>query len=644
MLRCSSDLNDFFSGPAYLPWHWMGNLDGWGGPLPDEWIERGRQLQHKFLHRIRALGMVPVLPAFAGFVPAALKKRFPDAAIHDAAGWNHFTPTHYIDPTSPLFAKIGAAFVRRLCAEFTVGIWSRTSQHTQSQLPCLCALTHLTRLCDMQQCPERWFTADLYNELTPPSTDPVYLRDVSTSVYGAIATGAGAGPVTAADSDTAVVWLAQAWMWHSGTKTFRPPWTEEAIRGFLDGPPRGGLVMLDLYAEVSPLWDRTEGFWGHPWIYSTIFNFGGRSGLYGRVPHVGEAVPNAVMSNASTGGSMVGIGAAPEAIETDPIMYDLFFESAWMHAPVKDAKTWVRGWALRRYFTRGALTPSPALDAWEKMVDGPYGVSRPQQGPDGSLIAARPRSNIPRVSCCDHTNLGYNASAVLEAWELLLAASVPSDTVTSSAAALATKATFLHDVADFGVQALSNLALAVHADVTTAITAGNRTALQVAAQHFLQIIDDAELLAATQQDRLLGQWIAAARACAESSPPAGNTTLADLYELNARTLISLWGRPDSHLHEYSYRLWGGMISTFYKPRWAKWFSGVDAALGARTRFNQTRFDLEIEQWEAQWTRAKGVLLPTTPATGVLQRARDVHARHFSDSLAKGRPTPLGVSR
>jgi len=71
------DLDDFFSGPAFLPWHWMGNLDAWGGPLADDWIERGRGLQHNFLARAREFGMHPILPAFAGFVPAAMQKIYP---------------------------------------------------------------------------------------------------------------------------------------------------------------------------------------------------------------------------------------------------------------------------------------------------------------------------------------------------------------------------------------------------------------------------------------------------------------------------------------------------------------------------------------------------------------------------------------
>ena len=97
--------------------------------------------------------------------------------------------------------------------------------------------------------------------------------------------------------------------------------------------------------------------------------------------------------------------------------------------------------------------------------------------------------------------------------------------------------------------------------------------------------------------------------------------------------MSLWGHPTSHLHEYSYRLWGGMISTFYRPRWAKWFSELDAALASRSRFNESRFVEEIEAWEYAWTRTTGAALPTQPAGGALQRAREVHARHFG---ARGR--------
>ena len=48
----------------------------------------------------------------------------------------------------------------------------------------------------------------------------------------------------------------------------------------------------------------------------------------------------------------------------------------------------------------------------------------------------------------------------------------------------------------------------------------------------------------------------------------------------------------------------------------------------RTRFNQTAFVEEVQQWELQWTRQTGVELPTTPARGALETARQVYARYF----------------
>ena len=52
----------------------MGNIRGWGGPLPDSWYTGQLALQHKILARMRALGMIPVLPAFAGHVPDGIQR------------------------------------------------------------------------------------------------------------------------------------------------------------------------------------------------------------------------------------------------------------------------------------------------------------------------------------------------------------------------------------------------------------------------------------------------------------------------------------------------------------------------------------------------------------------------------------------
>jgi alpha-N-acetylglucosaminidase len=42
------DLEGFFSGPAYFNWFWIGNLDAWGGPLPQSWTKVMRNCKKRF--------------------------------------------------------------------------------------------------------------------------------------------------------------------------------------------------------------------------------------------------------------------------------------------------------------------------------------------------------------------------------------------------------------------------------------------------------------------------------------------------------------------------------------------------------------------------------------------------------------------
>src|SRR3712207_7988557 len=51
------------------------------GPLPKHWLDTQVELQKKILARERELKMRPVLPAFAGHVPGALKRLYPHINI-----------------------------------------------------------------------------------------------------------------------------------------------------------------------------------------------------------------------------------------------------------------------------------------------------------------------------------------------------------------------------------------------------------------------------------------------------------------------------------------------------------------------------------------------------------------------------------
>ena len=84
---------------------------------------------------------------------------------------------------------------------------------------------------------------------------------------------------------------------------------------------------------------------------------------------------------------------------------------------------------------------------------------------------------------------------------------------------------------------------------------------------------------------------------------AAQSTDYTLYEQNAKTLVTLWGPYDTGLHDYSYRLWADLVSSFYVPRWTQWFQGQRKALVAGLPFHQPAFDHAIQLWEEDWVLA-----------------------------------------
>src|SRR5689334_21662937 len=198
------DLKNFFCGPSYFSWFWMGNLDAWGGPLPLTWMKSHAALQGKILQRERELGMQPVLPAFTGHVPPAFKKKFPNAKLKATNWTNGFADTYILDSEDPLFAQIGKRFLQ-----------------TQTKL---FGTNHL-------------YSADTFNENEPPSDDPGFLSQLSARIYDGMR-----------QADTAATWVMQGWLFYSDRKFWKAP----QIEALLKAVPDDKMILLDLAAEIEP--------------------------------------------------------------------------------------------------------------------------------------------------------------------------------------------------------------------------------------------------------------------------------------------------------------------------------------------------------------------------------------------------------
>lgn len=524
------DLKDFFSGPAYFAWFWMGNLDGWGGPLPKSWMESHRDLQQKILNRQRELGMTPVLPAFTGHVPKAFQTRFPQAKLKSTNWSNGFADTYILDAEDPLFVEIGKKFIEKQTAIYGT---------------------------------DHFYSADTFNENEPPSDEPTYLAGLSNRVYEGMRA-----------ADPHAVWVMQGWLFYSDRKFWHAP----QIKALLDAVPNDRMILLDLATEIEPVWKRTEAFYGKPWIWNMLHNFGGNVSMFGRMDSV--AANPALALNDPSKGQLVGIGLTMEAIEQNPVMYELMTDHTWGKEPI-DVAPWLIKYAHQRY----GVDNLQARAAWNTLRKTVYNGQTIRDGAE-SILVARPTLESDRRWA--KTILNYNPKDLLPAWDDLIGAS--SSCKNSEG--------FQYDLVDVTRQVLANYALVLHKKLVDGYRDQNINVLKHSSKNFIDLLDDLDELLGTEKDFLLGRWINDARQC--GSTPEEKA----LYERNARNLITLWGGADNRLHEYSCRQWNGLIKDFYKPRWEKFFTALEKCLTKKSEFNQQQFDETCRQWEWQWVNTE----------------------------------------
>ncbi len=524
------DLKSFFCGPAYFSWFWMGNLDGWGGPLPVSWMESHRDLQQKILQRERSLGMKPILQSFTGHVPSSFQEHFPASKLKKTNWNNGFADTYILDTEDPLFAEIGYKFIK-----------------TQTELY---GTDHL-------------YSADTFNENEPPTNDTTYLSALSSRVYQAMS-----------KADPNATWVMQGWLFYSDRKF----WKQPQVKALLKAVPDDHMIILDLATEIEPVWKRTEAFYGKPWIWNMLHNFGGNIVLFGRMDDVAAGPASALGDPKSN--RLEGIGLTMEAIEQNPVLYELMAANTWQDKAI-NLDEWLKQYQLNRY---GHINKNTE-EAWNVLRKTVYSGGHIIRDGSESIITGRP--TLDSITVWTRTTFNYKPKDFLPAWDAMIKA-IPTCRGSDG---------FRYDLVDVTRQALANYALPLQRKWVNAYRRKNITEFKKYSQEYLQLISDMDALLATRKDFLLGPWLADAR--------NQGITMAekDIYERNARDLITLWGGPDSPLHEYSCRQWSGLLNDFYKPRWEKFFVLLEDALDHGKDADLKSFDKSISLWEWQWVNS-----------------------------------------
>lgn len=282
-----NEINSFIVGPAYTAWWLMGNIEGWGGPMPQSQIDNRKLIQQKMMKRMQELGIQPVLQGFYGMVPSSLKNKS-KAHIIDQGTWGAFKRPDILDPTDPEFSRIAGIYYSEIQKLYSKNI--------------------------------HFFAGDPFHE--GGKTEGVDLKKAGTAI--------------------------QASMQHyyPGSTWVLQGWQDNPRQAMLDGLDKSKVLVQELFGEFTNNWEKRKAYDNTPFVWCSVNNFGERPGVYGKLQRFADEVYRARKS--TYGNYLKGVGIMPEGINNNPPDYDLMLELGWQQDHV-DTRNWIDKYAQYRY-------------------------------------------------------------------------------------------------------------------------------------------------------------------------------------------------------------------------------------------------------------------------------------------------------
>lgn len=518
----------YFTGPAHLPWNRMSNLDYWQGPLPKEWIDNQVDLQKQIVAREREFNMKPILPAYGGHVPQALKRIYPEAKITTMSRWGGFSDEYrssFLHPSDKLFARIQKEFIEEQTRLFG-------SDHI--------------------------YGVDPFNEVEPPSWQPDSLAEASKHIYETL---------TAADKDAR--WLQMTWIFYFSADK----WTQERIEPFLRAVPQDKMILLDYFCENTEIWKQTKSYYGQPFIWCYLGNFGGNTMLAGNIKEVGKRIAD-VKKNG--GANFTGLGSTLEALDVNPFMYEFVLEKAW------NINTTDEQWMSNLADRHVGKQDEQARKAFRMLYDSIY-IDNAALG-QATLTNARP-TLTGHSSWTTNPQIVYKNKTLFSLWETLLKVENCK------------RDAYLFDVVNIGRQLLGNHFQDVRDQFTRAYDAKDLATMKAKAAEMNVIFADMELLLTNHSAFSLHKWITSAREFGHDD------VSKSYYEQNARNLLSTWGGRGIDLNDYANRGWSGLVSSYYAPRWKMFTDEVIAAVESHKPFDDKKIQEQIKDFEFEWMQS-----------------------------------------
>ncbi|WP_309128797.1 alpha-N-acetylglucosaminidase TIM-barrel domain-containing protein [Microbacterium sp.] len=401
------------------------------------------------------------------------------------------------------------------------------------------------------------------------------------------------------------------------------------LLGWQNNPPADVAAAVDPATTfiVDGLSDRYDGrsdlerqWSGVPYAFGTIWNFGGHTTMGAELTTWNERYYEWLDKD---GSRVDGIAAMPEGGLNNPVALDFFAGLAWREGPV-DIDTWFDAWTERRY----GVVDAELKAAWRILAETAYTLpdnDSYSEAHDG-LFGATPSLSASRAATWSPGSFSYDPQRFAEALEHLLAA----------APTAGANAAYRYDLMDVARQVTSNTSRLLLPQLQEAYGMRDRAAFTALSAKWLANIDLLDAIAGTQPQMLLGRWIADARAAAADSSEA------DRLEFDARSIVTTWGDRNAGsagLNDYANREWQGLVGTYYKDRWMRFFDSI------QTSFDTGRAPARIDWYAvgAEFTTStdrSGFL--TDPDGDIIALAERAQAAHLATARELPAPPSAGT--
>ncbi len=576
----TDEAKDYVCGYCYKAWWLMGNLEGYGGPVADAWVIDTLEMARRNQRYMTVMGAKPALQTFVGTMPATFGKLAKAHLLEKG-----FSNVEKFMAPQGLWA---GGFVRPNVLKTTYdgyGYLAQLFYDTQNEI-----YGQVTN----------YYCGDVCHE------GGIIPADLSKPEMSATILG----QLLKADKDA--VWMLQGW-WSNPVK--------EVLDGFGEYR-KDHIIILDLASLANPkwndkkTWDGVE-FGGTGWIYCNLHNYGGRTGMHGKLKKTMELMVDA-NKNATL---MKGIGITPEGTFADPVVYDLFWEMGWRDTCF-DMDAWIAKYVRRRY----GVDSSELRRAWKLLTQTVYG----KESCDGTT-----KNNVINEDAClgmkfcqgPYFKIPYDRAAFEKGVGKFM----------EGASELCRNEGYVYDAQD-----LMRMVLTIACDdyfdiMTRAFALGDAETLETVGKRYLEAMRLVSHCAAFNRDDLLGNWIGRAYDwMADERTGQYDDFDRDMMTYNAKILLTTWA--SSPISNYANRQYNGLMEDFYIRMWEELIQKAVKALKKGetipAHLGKRCFDIGWEFNLSSKTYPRAVEDPADPAAGLAATWEKVQAHLLTPEIPK----------